>query len=102
MMEKSLQEAWRVLKPNSPLVMIYAHKTTAGWSTLVEALRKTGFIIQEAWPLTTERQQRITCQWLLLPLHQAYFSVQASEKKERLALMKVMSIHNLKKLLKRE
>jgi putative DNA methylase len=34
MMEKALQEAWRVLKPNSPLVIVYAHKTTAGWSTL--------------------------------------------------------------------
>jgi putative DNA methylase len=58
MMEKALQEAWRVLKPNSPLVMIYAHKTTAGWSTLVEALRKTGFNIQQAWPLTTELPTR--------------------------------------------
>jgi putative DNA methylase len=62
MMEKALQEAWRVLKPNSPLVMIYAHKTTAGWSTLVEALRKTGFIIQEAWPLTTEQPFRMRAQ----------------------------------------
>ena len=59
MMEKALQEAWRVLKPNSPLVMIYAHKTTAGWSTLVEALRKTGFVIQEAWPIHTERPGRL-------------------------------------------
>lgn len=59
MMEKSLQEAWRVLKPNSPLVMVYAHKTTAGWSTLVEALRKTGFIIQEAWPIDTEMSVRL-------------------------------------------
>ena len=62
MMERSLQEAWRVLKPNSPLVMVYAHKTTAGWSTLVEALRKTGFVIQEAWPLTTEQPQRMLAQ----------------------------------------
>ncbi len=59
MMEKSLQEAWRVLKPNCPLVMVYAHKTTAGWSTLVEALRKTGFIIQEAWSVHTERPGRL-------------------------------------------
>ena len=59
MMEKALQEAWRVLKPNSPLVMVYAHKTTAGWSTLVEALRKTGFIIQEAWPINTEMRVRL-------------------------------------------
>ena len=41
-MFQSLQEAWRVLKPDSPLVMVYAHKTTAGWSTLVEALKKPG------------------------------------------------------------
>ena len=58
MMEQSLKEAWRVLKPDSPLVIVYAHKTTAGWSTLVEALRKTGFIIQEAWPLQLERKAR--------------------------------------------
>lgn len=59
MMFQSLQEAWRVLKPDSPLVMVYAHKTTAGWSTLVESLRKTGFIIQEAWPVHTERPGRL-------------------------------------------
>jgi putative DNA methylase len=54
MMEKSLQEAWRVLKPNSPLVLIYAHKTTAGWSTLIRALKKSGFIVLEAWPVIME------------------------------------------------
>lgn len=59
MMEQALKEAWRVLKPNCPLVLIYAHKTTAGWSTLVEALRKIGFIIQEAWPFETEMAVRL-------------------------------------------
>lgn len=59
MMFQSLKEGWRVLKPDSPLVMVYAHKTTAGWSTLVEALRKVGFIIQEAWPVHTERPGRL-------------------------------------------
>jgi len=58
MMKKSLQEAWRVLKPNSPLVIVYAHKTTVGWSTLVEALRRTGFVVQEAWPVELERKAR--------------------------------------------
>lgn len=59
MMEQALKEAWRVLKPNCPLVLVYAHKTTTGWSTLVEASRKTGFIIQEAWPVHTERPGRL-------------------------------------------
>jgi putative DNA methylase len=59
MMFQAFKEAHRVLKENTPMVTIYAHKTTAGWSTLVEALRKAGFIITEAWPLETEMPERL-------------------------------------------
>jgi putative DNA methylase len=62
MMRQSFDEAHRVLKPGAPLVCIYAHKTTLGWSTLVEALRGAGFIVTEAWPLDTEMPQRSTGQ----------------------------------------
>lgn len=58
MMARSFGEAHRVLKPEAPLVCIYAHKTTLGWSTLVDALRMSGFTITEAWPLSTEMPQR--------------------------------------------
>lgn len=54
MMAVAFQQARRVLKPNGPLIIVYAHKTTAGWATLVDALRKAGFVIAEAWPLDTE------------------------------------------------
>lgn len=54
MMSRVLHEASRVLRPAAPLIMIYAHKTTAGWSTLVDGLRKSEFEIYEAWPLETE------------------------------------------------
>jgi putative DNA methylase len=54
MMVQSLAEARRVLKPGKPLVMVYAHKTTTGWATAVDALRMAGFVITEAWPLNTE------------------------------------------------
>jgi putative DNA methylase len=54
MMAKSLAEANRVLKTGAPLVCIYAHKTTLGWASLVDALRTAGFTITEAWPLDTE------------------------------------------------
>jgi len=59
MMFQAFREAHRVLKDNASMVTIYAHKTTAGWSTLVEALRKAGFVITEAWPLETERPGRL-------------------------------------------
>jgi putative DNA methylase len=59
MMAQSLAEAHRVLKPGGALVVVYAHKTTLGWSTLVEAFRRAGFTITEAWPLDTEMKARL-------------------------------------------
>lgn len=58
MMAAAFAEAYRVLKPGALLVCIYAHKTTLGWATLVEALRIAGFTISEAWPLDTEMPER--------------------------------------------
>jgi len=54
LMAASLREARRVLKPWGTIAIVYAHKTTIGWSTLVDALRASGFTIVEAWPLATE------------------------------------------------
>jgi len=59
MMGQAFREAHRVLKPGGPLVVVYAHKTTLGWSTLVEALRTAGFEVTEAWPLDTEMKSRL-------------------------------------------
>jgi putative DNA methylase len=57
-MAKAFGEVHRVLKPGCPLICVYAHKTTLGWSSLVEALRRSGFTITEAWPLDTEMPER--------------------------------------------
>ncbi len=57
-MAAAFAEAHRVLKPGSPLVCVYAHKTTLGWASLVEALRRARFSITEAWPLDTEMPER--------------------------------------------
>ena len=59
MMAQVFAEAGRVLKPGAPLVVVYAHKTTLGWSTLVDALRSAGFTVTEAWPLDTENISRM-------------------------------------------
>jgi len=59
MMFKAFQEIYRVLKPEGILTMVYAHKTVAGWSTLVNALRQSGFVVSEAWPLATEMGSRL-------------------------------------------
>ena len=59
MMAQAFAEAHRVLKPGGELAVVYAHKTTLGWATLVDALRSTGFIVAEAWPLDTEMKSRL-------------------------------------------
>lgn len=62
MIAQAFSEAHRVLKTGAPLVCVYAHKTTLGWSTLIEALRHAGFVITEAWPLDTEMKARSVAQ----------------------------------------
>jgi putative DNA methylase len=59
MMARTFQDAARVLKPGAPMVIVYAHKTTMGWATLIDALRNAGFMVTEAWPLDTEMSTRI-------------------------------------------
>ena len=58
-MREAFIEAHRVLRPGGPMIVVYAHKTTLGWSTLVDSLRQAGFQVTEAWPLSTEREFRV-------------------------------------------
>lgn len=62
MMADAFREAHRVLKPGGEIVVVYAHKTTLGWATLVDALRTAGFTVTEAWPLDTEKPGRLRAQ----------------------------------------
>ena len=55
---EALGEARRVLKPDGILTLVYAHRTTAGWATLINALRDAGFEVTEAWPVETETKSR--------------------------------------------
>jgi putative DNA methylase len=59
MMHQAFCEANRVLKEAGMMVVVYAHKTTAGWSTLIDSLRRAKFTITEAWPLDTEMASRL-------------------------------------------
>ncbi len=59
LMRNSLAEARRVLKPGAPLVCVYAHRTTEGWTTLIRALVEAGMTVTEAWPMQTESRGRV-------------------------------------------
>jgi len=56
---KSFKEIQRILKPNGIAIIVYAHKSTAGWETLVNSLLDSNLIITEAWPIHTEMITRL-------------------------------------------
>ena len=58
-LKKSFQEIYRVLKPNGIGIIVYAHKSTEGWETLINSLLDSGLIITGAWPLDTEMKARL-------------------------------------------
>jgi putative DNA methylase len=62
LMSQAFREMRRVLRPDGVLVCVYAHQTTAGWATLIEAVRKAKFEVVEAWPLDTEMAARTVAQ----------------------------------------
>ena len=62
MLGKSFQEIYRVLKPGGIAVVVYAHKSTEGWETLINSLLDSGLVMTGAWPLHTEMQARLRAQ----------------------------------------
>ncbi len=59
LMSRSLHEMHRVLKPDGILTLVYAHKTTEGWETLIKSILEAGFTITAAWPVDTESSSRM-------------------------------------------
>jgi len=59
MLKKSFKEIHRVLKPNGVSVIVYAHKSVAGWETLVNSLLDSGLVVSGAWPIHTEMRARL-------------------------------------------
>jgi adenine-specific DNA methylase len=62
MLKQSFQEIHRVLKPDGIAVIVYAHKSTEGWETLINSLLDSGLIMTGAWPLHTEMKARLRAQ----------------------------------------
>jgi putative DNA methylase len=53
-MANAFTEMSRVLKPDGIAVIMFAHKKTSAWETLVAALIRAGFQVTGSWPLNTE------------------------------------------------
>lgn len=61
-LQKSFIEIFRVLKPNGIAIIVYAHKTTAGWETLINSLIQSNLVVTAAYPINTEISTRARAQ----------------------------------------
>jgi adenine-specific DNA methylase len=61
-MTRAFQEINRVLKPQGRCAVMFAHKTTSAWETLIGGLLKAGLVTTASWPLHTERPGRLRAQ----------------------------------------
>jgi len=55
----AFQECRRVLKPNGLAVIVFAHKATSAWESLLNATINAGWIITSSWPIDTEMTFRM-------------------------------------------
>jgi len=58
-MTQALREGKRVAKPNAIGVVVFAHKSTAGWEAQLQALISAGWIVTGSWPIDTEWATRL-------------------------------------------
>lgn len=55
----AFSEIARVLKDDGPAVIVFAHKDTRAWETLIRALLSAGLVVSASWPVETERPGRL-------------------------------------------
>lgn len=59
MIARAFREICRVLKPDGIAVIVFAHKTTEAWETIINALLASGLFLTASWPIDTEMQARL-------------------------------------------
>jgi adenine-specific DNA methylase len=58
-MAQAFGEMNRTLVPNGITCVMFAHKSTAAWESLISGLLRAGHVVTASWPLHTEMQSRM-------------------------------------------
>lgn len=58
-LKNSFSEIHRILKPEGIATIVYAHKSTAGWETVINALLDSNLVVTGSLPISTEMKTRL-------------------------------------------
>ncbi|MGC8749089.1 MAG: DUF1156 domain-containing protein, partial [Candidatus Kapaibacteriota bacterium] len=75
-------EIHRVLKPNGIATIVYTHKSTSGWETLINSLLESGLVPTASWPIDTEMKSRLLAKGNAALASSIYFVCRKMERKE--------------------
>jgi putative DNA methylase len=81
-LSKSFIEMYRILKQDGIVTIVYAHKTTAGWETMLNSLVKAGFVVTSSWPIHTEMKTRLRASSSAALASSIYMVCRKSERKK--------------------
>jgi len=59
MLTRAFRKIYRVLKPDGIVVIVFAHKSTEAWETVIGSLLESGLILTASWPIHTEMRERL-------------------------------------------
>jgi adenine-specific DNA methylase len=62
MIIKAFKEIFRVLKSEGIACIVFAHKSTDAWETIINGLLNSGLYLTASWPIHTEMRARMTAQ----------------------------------------
>lgn len=82
MLKKAFKEIARVLKPNGVATVVYSHKSTSGWETLINSLLDSGLVPTASWPIDTEMKSRLLAKGNAALASSVYFVCRKIERKE--------------------
>jgi adenine-specific DNA methylase len=89
MLKKSFQEIYRVLKSGGIATIVYTHKSTSGWETLINSLLDSGLVVTASWPIDTEMKARLRAKESAALASSIYFVCRKIEREETGWLNKV-------------
>ncbi|MDI6714412.1 MAG: hypothetical protein QMD43_05230 [Thermodesulfovibrio sp.] len=81
-LKNSFKEIYRVLNPDGIVIIVYTHKSTSGWETVLNALLDSNLVVTATWPIDTEMKARLNAKETASLASSIYIVCRKIKKKE--------------------